>query len=78
MNRDAAIEQVDARAEAVRAYEGTELHTHVIGLLEALISVYMHELVDVSPEQLQLKQGALRQVMALRAAASTPAATARL
>lgn len=67
MSIDAAAAErlVRAHTAALRGYVGTEPHAHLVGLLEALQATYMHDLVDVTPQDLQLKQGALRQVMAL-------------
>ncbi|HOW46165.1 MAG TPA: hypothetical protein P5305_04100 [Rubrivivax sp.] len=69
------LEQITGRAEALRAYAGTEVHTHLVGLLTALKTTYMHDLVQISPGELQLKQGALRQVMALLDAITGPMAS---
>lgn len=69
-----ALGQIEGRVEALRAYAGTETITHLVGLLCALQTVYMHDLVDITPEALPIKQGALRQVMALLDAIDGPQA----
>lgn len=69
-----AFNQITGRVEAIRAYAGTEMHTHLLGLLEALKTTYMYDLADVSVENLRLKQGALRQVMAMLEAITSPMA----
>ena len=61
----AAIAQADEGAAALHAYVGTEVHTHLVDMLEGLRVAYMHELVGVLPAELLAKQGALRQVTAL-------------
>jgi hypothetical protein len=76
MNADLlALEAANKRLEAVRAYRGTEQHTHLVGLLELLKTSYMHDLIEVTPSELQLKQGALRQVIALLDAIDGPLAS---
>lgn len=67
--RDVAADahrQVLAHSSALREFSGTDWHAQMLGLLDALKTRYMHDLVNVQPEELQLKQGALRQVMALQ------------
>mgnify|MGYP000863153954 CR=1 FL=1 len=71
--RDVAADahrQAIGHAAALREFSGTDWQAQMLGLLEALKTRYMHDLVSVSPEELQLKQGALRQVMALQMALS--------
>lgn len=58
---------LSARVAAVRAYAGTEFFAHFVALLDAVGETYLQQLVHVSPEELQIKQGAARQVLALRA-----------
>ena len=60
-----AMAQADQSAAALQAYTGTDQHAHLVSLLEGLKLVYMHEMVSVLPEELQAKQGALRQVTAM-------------
>jgi len=67
-----------ARVEAIRAYAGTEVHGHVLALLAHLKDGYMQELIEISPQDLQLKQGALRQVIALQLAITEPDASPRI
>ena len=68
----AAMKRVADCTALIREYEGTDLHQHLLELLESLKTSYMHDLVDVSAEELKFKQGALRQVMALHLAFSSP------
>lgn len=67
-----AHEQSMARLEALRQYAGTECFTHLVGLLEALRTQYLHELAYVSADKLGIKQGAARQVAALLNALTGP------
>lgn len=78
VNEDAALQcqrAIEGHVKVLRQFVGTDVHGHVNGLLEALKQSYMLDLVDVTPEQLQLKQGALRQVIALQAALTGGMAT---
>ena len=58
-----ALRQASAN---VRAYAGSELSTHVLNLLDALMASYCLDLIHVQPEGLVRLQAALRQTMALR------------
>lgn len=60
-----AIAHADAGAAALYAYVGTEVHSHLVDMLEGLQMAYMHELAGVLPADLLAKQGALRQVTAM-------------
>lgn len=62
------IEQLSA---AVAQYAGTDFHRLVLSLLDSLRQHQLEQLVDVTPEELQHRQGALRQVRALRRAFET-------
>lgn len=68
-----ASRQVAAYTEAMRQFVGTDCYAQLMGLLESLKTVYMHDLVSVSPDGLQAKQGALQQVMALQSALESDA-----
>lgn len=68
IDADKAHGQAASSAEAVRAYAGTDFHRHIVDTLRALEDCYLSELAHISPDDLQFKQGALRQVMALLAA----------
>lgn len=63
-----AHRHVLAYGGALREFVGTDWHVQMMGLLDALKTRYMHDLISVQPEELQLKQGALRQVIALQMA----------
>ena len=76
IDKDLAIQTaIEGRVEVLRAYAGTDLFAQLIGLLDALKSSYMEDMAYVSPADLQIKQGALRQVMALMSAIDGPTAT---
>lgn len=64
---DRAAVAIGSHAKALSQYVGTDVFGLVIGLLDALKVSYMHDLVDVTKDGLEVKQGALRQVMAIRA-----------
>ena len=49
----------------LRAYRTTQPVRQLLKLLDALIADHMADLVTVAPEQLQLKQGAVRQLTCL-------------
>jgi len=53
-------------ARLVRLYEGSELSTHVIAMLDALYASYCIDLINVQPEGLVRVQSALKQVTYLR------------
>lgn len=60
--------EIRSQTAALRAFSGTDSYRHLAALLGALRLSYMHDLVDVTPESLQIKQGALQQVIALERA----------
>lgn len=63
---DAAADELVEHVAALRAYAGTDAFGHVCALLECLERSYKRALVHVPPEELQLLQGATRQVIAMR------------
>lgn len=71
-----AHQVADDRTKALQAYIGSEAHTHMVGLLNALADGYRAELVEVSAEHLVRVQTALRQVLALRDSINTEGASA--
>ena len=62
----ALIEGLEAAAGVVREFSGSAPNQQMVKLLDALMSVYALELMDVAPEDLRAKQAAIRQVAALR------------
>jgi hypothetical protein len=69
MVRDADIPAaIGARVMALHEFRGTEAFKHFVMLLDEMKQAHLLALVDVSDDELKLKQGAVRQVMALRAA----------
>lgn len=69
---EVALAQVTVGVATLREYVGTDCYRHLMALLEALRTSYMHDMVYVTPEALAFKQGALRQVMALLNAIDGP------
>lgn len=63
---DAAADELVEHVATLRAYAGTDAFGHVCALLECLERSYKRALVHVPPEELQLLQGATRQVIAMR------------
>lgn len=63
---DTSADELAARVAAVRAYAGGDAFGHVCALLECLERSYKRALVHVPPGELQLLQGATRQVIAMR------------
>lgn len=63
---------VEQRTNALRQYVGTEMHAHLLALLAALRQTYLEQLAHIGADQLQLKQGAVRQVDALLDAIQRP------
>lgn len=59
---------ISARTDVLRQYRGTDAYAHMVALLTGLEQHYLQELIDISPAELQFKQGAVRQVRALRMA----------
>lgn len=66
----AAMEAMREHTEVLRAFAGTEVHRSLVKLLDALRTSYMLDLVDITPSQLEVLQGAMRQVQALKRAIS--------
>lgn len=62
------LRELTESVSAMRDYAGSAAMKHVLRTLELLRDTYMHELVNIKPEDLQLKQGALRQVIGLHTA----------
>jgi hypothetical protein len=76
MSEDLALRQLQAltaRIESIRAYQGTEVFNHFAQLFEQIKQLYMADLIDVKKEELETKQGAIRQVMLLQACMTGPA-----
>lgn len=63
---DASADELVEHVATLRAYAGTDAFGHVCALLECLERSYKRALVHVPPEELQLLQGATRQVIAMR------------
>ena len=68
MNEEVAIRAINDATAALRAYDGTECFGHLCALLEALEQSYKGALVHVSGQELQIVQGAARQVIAMKSA----------
>lgn len=58
--------EITQRLSAIHAYAGTELYAEVFGLLNAMVTAYDEDLREVSIENLRFKQGASKQIRALR------------
>lgn len=63
---DAAADELVEHVATLRAHAGADVFGHVCALLECLERSYKRALVHVPPEELQLLQGATRQVIAMR------------
>ena len=63
---DALIDELAERVVALRAFSGTEAFGHLCALLDCLERGYKRALVQVPPGELQLLQGATRQVIAIK------------
>jgi hypothetical protein len=50
----------------VLAYRGSAMYAETVRLLDAIEACYMEEMMSVSKEHLEFKQGAARQVRVLR------------
>lgn len=66
MSGDNAHEELAERVASLRAFSGTEAFGHVCALLDCLERTYKRALVHVPTAELQLLQGATRQVIAIR------------
>lgn len=62
----ASMNGVSTLTAAMREFSGTDCMRIVVKLLDAMKDSYMSDLVHVKADDLALKQGAVRQVMALR------------
>lgn len=63
---DPQADELWERVASLRAFSGTEAFGHVCALLDCLERTYKRALVHVPPEELQLLQGATRQVIAIK------------
>jgi hypothetical protein len=69
MVRDADLPAaIESRVKALRQFRGTEAYRHFVLLLEEMKQAHLLALVDVPDTELKLKQGAVRQVVALHSA----------
>lgn len=59
-------ERLASYSTAAAQFAGTEAFKTFAGLLDALEDSYVADLVDVTPEELGRKQGAVKQVQQLR------------
>lgn len=57
---------IEHHATIVAAYDGSEVHGHVVALLNALAESYKLDLIDVDPAGLVRVQSAIKQVLAIR------------
>ncbi len=57
---------------SIRAYNGSELFGHFNELFDLLAQSHMLDLVDIRPEDLQRKQGAIRQLRQLSRSLNSP------
>jgi len=65
-DHEALLHKAQASMAAVREYSGTDLFNHLRELLGSLADLHTAELVNIEPEALRYKQGAIRQVIAIR------------
>lgn len=63
---DPQTDELWEHVASLRAFSGTEAFGHVCALLDCLERTYKRALVHVPPEELQLLQGATRQVIAIK------------
>jgi hypothetical protein len=71
MSADAGLalhRAIEERVALLREFNQSEVCRHVVQLLELLKQSYMHDLIEVTPQDLARKQGAVRQVIALHSA----------
>ena len=71
LQRSEALIRSDAvldKLAEVQAYRGTELYAAFVHLLGLIDDSYRDDLIDVSPENLRLKQGGAKQCRKLREA----------
>jgi hypothetical protein len=62
------MSSIEHHAVALQSYIGSEAHTHMVGLLNALIESYKLDLIEVDVADLVRVQSALRQVLAINKA----------
>jgi len=60
------LQSLEATVQALRQFAGADSMKLMLSLLSQLEQQYLRDLVDVTPEALAVKQGAVRQVIALR------------